>query len=137
MERITLDWLIERRACSGARTLFQEIFGQSATIKQIVQELHERELSGWEAWLLSETPAITESLLKHGANVHAYHDFALSCAAIDGRTKTVAILLKHGANVHNYNDRTLRWAAERGHTKTVALLKRHIRKMEFKKPSTR
>ena len=137
MERITLDWLIERRACSDAKELFREIFGKSAPVKQIVQELHERKLSVWEGWLLSQTPAVTESLFKHGADVHAYYDCALHLAAAKDRTKTVALLLKHGADVRADNNDALRCAARRGSTEIVALLERHIHEMESNKPPTR
>ena len=65
---------------------------------------------------------IVKLLLDHGADLHAWYDFALRYAADDGHTDTVKLLLDRGAKIHADNDQALYLAAEYGNTETVKLL---------------
>src|ERR1022692_2456691 len=69
--------------------------------------------------------ATVQTLLAHGADVHARNDHALRRAADTGHTETVKVLLAAGADIHAIDDQALRWAAEGGCTETVNLLLAH------------
>lgn len=63
--------------------------------------------------------------LDHGADVHAYDNYALRYASSYGHTETVKLLLNHGANVNAYDNCALKWASQNDQTETVKLLLDH------------
>ena len=66
---------------------------------------------------------IVKLLLENGADIHARYDMALRLASLFGHTETIKVLLENGADVHAQNNQALIWANEQGHTETVKLLK--------------
>jgi hypothetical protein len=129
------------RACLYARNSFRAIFGKRATIEAVLQRLqnpkekdeHINDYGPWLGWLMGQTPELTIALLKAGANVHVYDDFALRWAARDGYVETVKILLKAGANVHACDDYALYLAEKYGNKETVKILKRAMKAKKKKK----
>ena len=63
-----------------------------------------------------------KSLIKLGADVHAWDSDALRSASKHGQTGVVELLLEAGANIHAGDDYALRMASLRGHTEVVKLL---------------
>lgn len=61
-------------------------------------------------------------LLKKGANIHVYGEYALELSSQFRHIEIVKVLLKNGANVRHYNNYALRWSAKYGHTEVVKLL---------------
>jgi hypothetical protein len=128
---LTLKQLRKMEACDPALKFFKHIFGTKASIKKVVELLHnppedyiisESKRKEWEGWLLGQTPKLTQALLKAGADVYACDNRALRWAAENGHTEIVKLLLKSEADVHAMDDYALRRAAENGHTKIVKLL---------------
>lgn len=155
---ITLAWLEKRNACEPALLVFKETFGETATIKAIVDHLHKINRPDWEAWLLSQEIFTAIAMVECGANIHAKNDYALCRASGRGRLPlvmylvgqradihafddfglrwaagcgyfaVVRFLIQQGANVRAKNDHALCWAMEKGHTKVAKLLKRTAQK---------
>ena len=62
-------------------------------------------------------------MIKKGADIHAYDDYALIWASYNGHNDIVKLLMKEVANIHADDDGALRYAIKNGHTETVKLLK--------------
>lgn len=121
-EILALKELEEMNACSPAVRSFKKVFGEEAELKQIVAKLHESGHRQWEAWLLSQNLELTKALLRNGANIHAWDDWALCLAVWDGHLEIVKCLVENGANIHARNDLALCWAAKRGYFEIVKCL---------------
>ena len=67
-------------------------------------------------------------LIKDGANIHAYDDYALRWAAENEHLDVIKYLVENGADIHAYYDYALRWAAGEGHLDVVKYLKSIKRK---------
>ena len=120
MDNITLGLLIERRACREAVDAFEKRFGQVASVKAVVDALHEIGRPDWEAWLLAQEFSLTISMLEQGADIHAQGDLALRWAAMCGRLEIVKYLIERGADIHYL---ALCWAKESGHTRVANFLR--------------
>ena len=125
---ITLKQLEKMDACEPARDLFEQAFGDKANLSEVVEELHERNLIEYEAWLLAQNCKLTKELIKAGADIHANDDCALCLAAELGHLEVVKLLLKNGANIHADNDAALLWAAGSGYFEVVNFLKKEMEK---------
>src|ERR1017187_4171054 len=66
--------------------------------------------------------ATVQTLLAHGADVHALDDWALRWAVNNGHTETVHVLLAADADVHADNDWALCFSASGGHREIVQAL---------------
>ena len=64
-------------------------------------------------------------LLKNGANIHAYSDYALRFASECGHIEVMKLLIEAGADIHACSDDALRLASRHGHIEIVKLLIDH------------
>ena len=125
MKTITLDWLVERNACGEAIDAFTERFGEKASVRDVVEALHERELYNWEAWLLGQSYGLTILMIKEGADIHTANDLALFWAVREGQLRIVQFLLEDGANVHRDNEDVLQEALYGGYLRIAQYLLEH------------
>ena len=109
---LTLRYLKSIRACSAAQREFEELFGQKATIAEVVKALHRKRYGNWEAWLLAWTAKdIVEAMLIAGARVNANFGFALLKAAERREKPRARLLLDYGARISRSGlmEDELRW----------------------------
>ena len=66
-----------------------------------------------------------KALLKRGADIHDWDDYALRGAARKGYLDVVKYLVEQGANIHAWDNQAFREAAEEGHLDVVKYLKEH------------
>jgi len=71
---------------------------------------------------------VVKYLVKQGANIHAGDDYALRWASENGHLNVVKYLVKQGANIHAYDDYALWWASENGHLEVVKYLEEQIKR---------
>jgi len=128
MKFITIEWLRKRGACDEGIEIFMDEFGKRASVEQVIDKLQQIERPDWEGWLMGQELEITKAMLEKGANIHADDDYALQCAAGDGRLKLVEFLVEKGANIHADDDYALRLAKEEGHWKVVKFLEKVAKK---------
>lgn len=122
--------LKDMEACKEARWSFRSIFGEKATIKQVLRRLqnpgkrdkYTLRYKGWLGWLMAQTLELTTAFLEAGADVHAEDDYALRCATDSDYAEIVKILLEAGADVHALDDHALCCAAQNGYTEVVKIL---------------
>ena len=74
----------------------------------------------------SNLPHIVQFMIEHGADVHAYNDWALTFTIIHGHLEVVKLLISAGANIRVISDSALRWTSREGHLEVVKLLKEVI-----------
>jgi len=118
-----LKWATDRKACFGAVTSFQDEFGKSAPMKDVISWLHRIEKFDWEAWLLGQDETETvKKFVECGANIHTCDDCALLWAAVNGHLETIKFLVSQGANIHTRDDIALCYAADGGHLEIVKFL---------------
>lgn len=121
-QTLTLNELEKMGACGTDCSAFFTTFGEKALISDVVKKLHSKRWSKGEGWLLGQNVRLTKAMLKHGANIHANRDRALTWAARGGNLGVIKILLGHGIRFRISIDRALNEAAEEGHFNVVALL---------------
>ena len=124
---ITLRELKDMGACCRkALWKFEEVFGEKASIKDVVEELHTREhpkYEKWESWLLIQTPSLTFAMIENGADVNTNDGNALCMAMYRSvPVEIVELLLENEADVHIRNNSPLRCASLNGYTEKVKLL---------------
>ena len=122
MKSITLKWLKNRNTYKELVKIFEEKFGKKATIKQIVDYLHEINRPDWEGWLMTQEPKITIAMIDNGANIHVHDDFVLFWATVNGYLDLVKLLVEKGVDIHAWDDYALRLAAWNGHLDLVKFL---------------
>ena len=64
-----------------------------------------------------------KTLLKRGANIHAWDDLALRGTATEGHLDVVKYLVEQGADIHAGDDRVLTWAVMVGHLDVANFLR--------------
>ena len=64
-----------------------------------------------------------KSLLKRGADIHEFEDWALRSAARDGHLDVVKYLVEQGAHIHALDDWALGAAVFNGHLNVVSYLR--------------
>ena len=123
MKTITLSWLRRQGACGEAFSRFREVFGNEASVREVIVALHEEGKDTWEAWLLVRDRKLTRSMIENGANVHATDDYAIHNATVKtDNIRIVELLVDAGADVHSADDYAIRYAAYYGHRKIVEFL---------------
>ncbi|OGZ11581.1 MAG: hypothetical protein A3D67_00245 [Candidatus Lloydbacteria bacterium RIFCSPHIGHO2_02_FULL_51_22] len=128
LELVTYEYLQKLRACEDALLAFKTHFGDAVpprVLVEVLAKMSPEKRRGWHVWLLRQNPELADTLLAHGADVHAFDDVALREASRLGETELMEIYFGHGANVHARNDEALRNAIDLGRTFAVALCIAH------------
>src|SRR4030042_721830 len=100
---ISLGYLKRLKVCPQALVAFEEFFGEKATIKQVVDKLHELEKDNpcyygrWEAWILCQKSDLTLSLIKNGANIKVNNNEPVYFAVLWNQPEIFLIFLYYGA----------------------------------------
>ena len=125
MKYLTLDWLEKHKASEEEINRFEKRFGTKATIKEVVDVLHEINKPHWEAFLLAQSLPLTIAMIEAGADIHANNDVALCLAAELDHLGLVEYLVENGIDIHANHDFALRSVAARGHLKLAKYLVEH------------
>ena len=88
-------------------------------------------IRAWDDWPLRCAALyghldIVKYLVERESNIHAGRDAALRLAAYHGHLEVVKYLVEQGANIHEWNDYVLRCAVDKGHLQVVNVIRKAV-----------
>ncbi len=89
---LTVQELRKLDASSCFIGAFERKFGTKVSIPKALAWFRETGRKKWEAWILAQTPELTEAFLHYGADARTWSDYAILWAEHRGQPEVVEIL---------------------------------------------